>query len=307
MRTACRLYKYRFATKQETMLMTPRPLCIRFWGTRGNLPPHEPGTAFGIHTTCVEIRRPGGPPVFVDAGSGLAAAGVRSLEKNQRRFELFLTHLHLDHLNGILSFAPLYDPACSVTIRSGRSDTEAAIRRLFQPPYHPVPFEELAADVTFETLDSRGKRRLEDHGLTVHWGAVPHPQGCTAYRFENDNSAIAFITDVELASRETPDSHLYRLLAEPFPAGLAVIDGFFTDSEIDRFADWGHSSWKQARECAQRAGVETVLVTHHHPAKSDRRLRELEAAADGVTWAREGRIWTVRGNTVEQSEACPSP
>ena len=112
-------------------------------------------------------------------------------------------------------------------------------------------------------------------------------------------NALVFATDVEL-SETAPNRDFYSLMSKPYPAGLAVIDGFFADSEGDFRKDWGHSSWQQARDAGLRAGVETVIVTHHSPRRTDAELASLEQASDGLPWAREGDVWTLRGNHAER-------
>jgi phosphoribosyl 1,2-cyclic phosphodiesterase len=278
--------------------MTDHGLQIRFWGTRGNAAPRVPGREFGIHTTCVEVRAAGGAPLLVDAGTGVIGAAQALLAEGVREFDLFLTHLHIDHLQGLVSFAPLYRADCTVRVHAARTDVEPAFRTLFAAPFHPVPLERLAARLEFRRLPECGAVAVPPRlGLAVRCAPVAHPGGCTAYRFDAGGSALVFATDVELGA---PVSHapLEALLAEPQPAGLAVVDGFFADAEIDQYADWGHSSAGQVLELLRRTRVAAGWITHHHPNQTDARLRRHEAEAPPLRWARDGEVVRLVGNQV---------
>jgi ribonuclease BN (tRNA processing enzyme) len=133
--------------------------------------------------------------------------------------------------------------------------------------------------------------------MELRWGSVSHPQGCTAYRLDDGENAVVFATDVELEPPEL-NHDLLELLAEPYPAGLAIIDGFFRDVNEDYHAGWGHSTWRQAWDWCRRCGVETLVVTHHNPGYSDAELSAMERAAGlpNVVWARDSQTWSLCSN-----------
>lgn len=272
-------------------------LQLRFWGARGNLPPLTPSREFGNHTTCLQVQAAGFPPLLVDMGSGLSGAGALLVGQGVREFDVFLSHLHVDHLQGMFSFMPFYRRDCTVRIHAARPDLESALRMLFGPPYHPVALQALSCRLEMISLPAEGCRRFDRLGLTLGWCQVPHPQGCTAYRFDDGANAAVFATDVELGTAPAHPA-LERLLTQPRSAGLLVADGFFTDQEVDQYADWGHSSWEQCRDLQLRTGVAGLVITHHHPARTDADLRGLEAQAGGVHWARENETLILRGNRV---------
>jgi len=276
--------------------MQHQGLDIRFWGTRGNMAPFASSRKFGIQTTAVEIAATGAAlPLFVDFGSGIVPAAAAALAAGTRRFHILLTHLHIDHLHGLFSFAPFYRADCAVHIEAARADLETGIKALLAPPYHPIPFAKLAAAITFGHLSVHGSRTDPEHGLAIRWGQLAHPQGCTGYRFDDGVNALVFATDVELGETAA-QAPLRELLCHPYPAGLAVIDGFFPDAEIDQYATWGHSSWRQAEALTRDCGVANLVVTHHHPGRTDAQLQAVEAQARPVRWAREGETLRLENN-----------
>ena len=276
----------------------PAKLRVRIWGTRGTVTPAMGGLRFGVHTTAVECLTPGRPSVFFDLGTGIIPAAERAVKSGRRDFVVFMSHYHLDHMFGATVFAPFYHPECRVTIYGVGEALEKAFQMLFSGPLFPVPFDALPGDITLEQIPPRGRRRLDAHGIELSWGAVSHPQGCTAYRLDDGENAVVFATDVELEPPE-PNRDLGSLLAEPYPAGLAIIDGFFRAVDEDYHAGWGHSTWQQAWDWCRRYGVEKLAVTHHNPGYSDAELRELaQRAAEfpNIVWARDSQTWSLCSN-----------
>ena len=82
---------------------------VRIWGCRGSIAaPGADTVAYGGNTSCVEVVHGGETTLILDAGSGIRALGVDLTRRGTRRIHLLLTHLHLDHLEGLpLLRAPL--------------------------------------------------------------------------------------------------------------------------------------------------------------------------------------------------------
>ena len=60
-------------------------------------------------------------------------------------------------------------------------------------------------------------------------------------------------------------------------ADLLIHDAQFTADELTPRRGWGHSCFSQAIECAKRAEVDRLILTHHDPDHDDAFLREAEA------------------------------
>ena len=59
-------------------------------------------------------------------------------------------------------------------------------------------------------------------------------------------------------------------------ADVLIHEGQYTPEELPRFRGWGHSSWAQAVEVAERAKVKQLVITHHDPDHNDAFLRDIE-------------------------------
>src|SRR5215831_71251 len=84
---------------------------LKIWGCRGSVPtPGSQTAGYGGNTSCVEVLLDDETALVLDAGTGIRALGLDLVARGVRHINLFLTHLHLDHLEGLGFFAPLWNP-----------------------------------------------------------------------------------------------------------------------------------------------------------------------------------------------------
>ena len=111
------------------------------WGTRGSLATPGPETArYGGNTSCVSVRGRAGTVLVLDAGTGIRRLGA-TLDASVTHIDILLTHLHMDHIQGLGFFAPLYRPDVQVGIW-GPAGTRHSLRerlmRYLSPPLFPA-------------------------------------------------------------------------------------------------------------------------------------------------------------------------
>ncbi|MFW6331116.1 MAG: MBL fold metallo-hydrolase [Gemmatimonadota bacterium] len=254
------------------------------WGTRGSIPSPGPATAlFGGNTPCLEVRSDDGRRYVFDAGTGIRVLGNRlSQENGATELDLFLTHFHWDHIQGIPFFAPLNEANTVVRIhaaRQGDLDIETLLRGQMGPVYFPVPYEALAATLSFEHLSGVPWR---DGDIEIAAFRVRHPADTYGYRIRAGAAAVAYIPDNELVGARYPvdGPDWYPGLVD-FLAGVETLfhDAMFTEDEYPRVEGWGHSTFDQAVRLAEDAGVRRLFFFHHAPERSDAELlRILEGA-----------------------------
>src|SRR5688572_27005353 len=80
-------------------------------GVRGSRPTHKPHLLrYGGNSTCAEFIVDGDYYLFLDGGSGLAAAGRRMGRVTpHQRYHFLITHTHWDHILGFPMFQPMYE------------------------------------------------------------------------------------------------------------------------------------------------------------------------------------------------------
>ncbi|HYZ92152.1 MAG TPA: MBL fold metallo-hydrolase, partial [Actinomycetota bacterium] len=90
---------------------------VTVWGCRGSLPtPGRDTVRYGGNTSCLEVELANGSMLVLDAGTGICALGKKLQRRNVRRIQLLLTHLHLDHVEGLRFFEPLWDDQVEIDI-----------------------------------------------------------------------------------------------------------------------------------------------------------------------------------------------
>ncbi len=84
---------------------------VKLWGTRGSIPSPGPETIrYGGNTSCVGVTLSDGSLLALDAGTGIRSLGL-ACGREPTRLHILLTHLHLDHIQGLVFFAPAFRPA----------------------------------------------------------------------------------------------------------------------------------------------------------------------------------------------------
>ena len=79
-----------------------------FWGTRGSIPTITAETStFGGNTPCISIDY-GETVLMLDAGSGIRKAVEEGFLDGFEKIHILLTHLHMDHIQGLGFFDPFF-------------------------------------------------------------------------------------------------------------------------------------------------------------------------------------------------------
>jgi len=181
-------------------------LRLRFWGTRGSVPTPGPHTVrYGGNTSCVEVRTATDALVIIDAGTGMRELGkslVDGANGSPITADIFLTHAHWDHIQGVPFFAPIFERGNQFTIWGGtslRANVGRVLRDQMSPVVFPVTFDSLLARIEFAEL-------AEDphvgDGYSITAFALHHPGGAIAYRVTDTapgGRTFVHVSDNELA------------------------------------------------------------------------------------------------------------
>jgi phosphoribosyl 1,2-cyclic phosphodiesterase len=278
-------------------------LALRFWGTRGSIPtPGAHTVRYGGNTPCVEVRTETDWLVILDAGTGIRELGRALLAANDGEAarpvaaDIFLTHAHWDHIQGIPFFAPIFQPGNHFTIwgsKALKTSIDRVIRDQMSPVVFPVSFEELNARIDFCEI---AEERRTGNGYEVTAFAVQHPGGALGYRFSSgqpDGRSFVYISDNELSPHDTYQTRAaWREDLLRFVSGAAVLihDSMYTAEEYERHRGWGHSTHEEAVTLALDAGVEELVLFHHRPERSDEDVDRALALARGIVAERGARL-----------------
>ena len=257
---------------------------VRLWGTRGSIATPGPETIrYGGNTTCVEVTAADGTTLVLDAGTGIRRLGATLMGK--RRVDLFLTHLHMDHIQGLGFFAPLRRTDTEVHIWGPRSATLTLRQRLdryLSPPLFPIRIRDMEANAHFHQVPD-GIVQIGPFRVSAAFAI--HPDHTVGYRIEEGGSVLAFLPDHEPAlAREswlTGDWTSGCSLAAD--ADLLIHDAQYAASEYRDRVGWGHSSMEDAFRFGKLARVRQLVIFHHDPGHTDDVLdRLIEQAVEAV-------------------------
>jgi phosphoribosyl 1,2-cyclic phosphodiesterase len=270
-------------------------MLVKLWGVRGSIPvPGPAAAAFGGNTSCVGVTASEECELILDAGSGIRGLGA-ALSGRCRHVHVLLSHLHLDHIQGLMFFAPIFDPAVEVTVWGppavGRGLRER-LARFISNPIFPVEIRDLPARMTFKSVPSSPWRIA---GVEVRASLVAHRGLTLGYRLAADGATLCYLPDHEPGLGEDlttaePEWISGHALAEG--ASLLIHDCQYADAEYPAHRGYGHSCLSDALAFAGRAGAARTLLFHHEPGHDD---ADLDAIAEDAAsqWALRGYEGTV--------------
>lgn len=243
---------------------------LRLWGTRGSIAVAGPGTVrYGGDTSAVELECADGRVVILDGGSGIRAIPITC--ETTDRVDILLSHLHMDHVQGLPFFPPLLDPELEVHVWGPVSTTKSLRERLsryLSPPLFPIRVRDLA-NVWFHDVVP-GTFELGDLRITAD--LISHPGSTVGYRIEEGDSSLAYIPDHEpaLGNPAFPGSAEWTS-GYDLASGVDVLihDAQYSDETYTHRIGWGHTSVSQLATYANLLGVERLVTFHHDPWADD--------------------------------------
>ena len=245
---------------------------VNLLGVRGSVPTTGPETrGYGGQTSCILVSEDGSQ-LILDAGTGIQTLGTRS---KTNRIDILLTHLHLDHIQGLGFFKPLFDSDAEVHIWGPSSNTNSLRSRLgryLSPPLFPVNLQEIPCRLEMHEI---GNTDFEIDSFKVKSTYVIHPGPTLGFRITGKNSVFTYIPDHEPAlgmHGMIKDNAWISGFEIAHQADLLYHDGQYTETEYDTRKGWGHSSIKDALLFAHTTSTSHILIGHHDPNRSDGQL-----------------------------------
>ena len=255
---------------------------VSIWGSRGSLATPGPDTTrYGGNTSCVQVTGEQGWTLVLDAGTGIRPLGI-ALPKTLRRVDLLLTHLHMDHIQGLGFFRPLYEEDMDIHIWGPASTTQnlrGRLARYLSPPLFPVRLRDLPCNLTLHEVPC-GESDIGP--FKVSSALLCHPGPTVGYRISTSGESVAYLPDHE------PVLGMKRLcLPGEWTSGFALAqdvdlllhDAQYTDEEYLSRVGWGHSSVNDAFDFAVMSQTKHLVPFHHDPEHSDEFLDALFAEA----------------------------
>ncbi len=250
---------------------------ITIRGVRGSIPTSGSETEYyGGNTSCTEVSEEGWALVL-DGGSGMRQSNSGNKAVN-KRVDILLTHLHLDHIQGLGFFKPLFDPGMEVHIWGPASSAQtlhSRLSRYLSPPLFPVHIRELPCQLSLHEIDNS---EFEIGPFTIQSRYVIHPGPTVGFRVAGRHAVFTYIPDHEPALGRNGmlnDRKWISGIDLASGADLLLHDAQYSSQEYKTKMGWGHSSMEDALIFASLAEVRYLLLAHHDPSHTDAQLSEM--------------------------------
>jgi ribonuclease BN (tRNA processing enzyme) len=239
--------------------------------------PNELRYTFGGDTTCVTVRSSSGRLYILDCGTGVRRVGNMLMEgacaQGKGEINIMFTHNHWDHIQGLPFFRPIYVQGNILNFYSPYKNQKECLEKQMTSPFFPATFEGTPSIKNYFLIDHAVHEPIileEDLKVSIY--PLKHPQGCYAYKFEQNGKIFIFATDTEftgeIIERMDNKTNFFK------NADLLILDSQYTLNEAFLKVDWGHTSYTMAVNCAANWNVKKLVMTHHEPAYSDDLLQE---------------------------------
>lgn len=191
--------------------------------------------------------------VMLDAGTGVYRAAEYL---STSHLDIFLTHVHLDHVVG-LTF--LFDvvrahPLEPIRVHGDGKHLDEVQRHLFAPAIFP-------ARPPFEFVPLAGEVSLPAGGRLSYF-PLAHPGDSLGYRLDWPHGSLAYVTDTVADLRA---DYVERIRG----VDLLIHECYFPDSSAEWARTTGHSNITPVAEVARKAGVGRLVLVHVDPFSPD--------------------------------------
>ena len=269
---------------------------VKFWGVRGSIASPGPHTVrYGGNTTCIEIRTDNNELIILDAGTGIFPLSQTLLTELPVQANVFITHSHWDHIQGLPFFIPNFIPGNLLRLHgafdpvSGKG-VEQVMSVQLQYSYFPVREAEMKARIEYVTLAPEQPIQVGSATITPY--LLNHPVINFGYRIESHGKSMFFTGDheppyniyepgdAEYAEYQAfVDEKQTAILKAVQGVDVLIADTSYTAQEYPAKKGWGHGTFESSIQVARQAGARVLYCTHHEPTRSDDALEAAFAQA----------------------------
>ena len=250
---------------------------VKFYGTRGSYPTSKKEEEYyGGSTPCVEITE-GEERIILDSGTGILGMDMEELDKSNR-IDILLTHLHMDHIQGLGFFKWMFNPNKEVHLwgpGGSNSSLSSRLNRYLSPPLFPLPLRDMPCNLIIHEIKNSSFSIGNFH---IHSEFISHPGPTIGYRIHCNSKSVTYIPDHEPMIGK---QNLYKEDDWVSGFGLAkdtdllIHDAQYGIAEYMTKIGWGHSSLLHAAEFSRRTKAKRLVMFHHDPGHSDQHRTQM--------------------------------
>ena len=215
---------------------------------------------YGGNTVCTVLDIDG-HIVVLDCGTGIMQFyyDMKDRFKDGFKFDILLSHLHLDHIIGFSTFSPLFSPESDIRIFTrSRNDLPLAsqVFGAFQPPYWPIEIAEMTTAKVHEIIGEESFNLNDNIEVRTFWSE--HHNETLGYRIDADKSVV-YLLDYEINA----NSDKYEKLVEFCKnADLVILDATYLPEDYPSRRGWGHSTYEDGINLAEASGSRKMIFSH---------------------------------------------
>jgi ribonuclease BN (tRNA processing enzyme) len=250
---------------------------LKILGCRGTNSVYGKGfNKYGSYTSSL-ISVHNDTAILLDMGTGVQSLSSEEIN-NIREYNIFFSHIHWDHLIGILGFKPIFHNNVKLNFYLSKNYNFSTLKEflgnIYKPPFFPVSVEVFKAKLSFNILEERKKYTFNDSELTYIDGN--HPNTSKIYKLNINGITYIYATDYE----HSPSSD-EELIAFAKGADFLIYDTTYLPEDYEGKMDgvskrgWGHSTYVKGCEIAKKANVKNFVLFHHNPEYDDNILEKM--------------------------------
>lgn len=244
---------------------------VKLHGTRGAYPTSSAThQTYGGNTSCIEVIN-GEERLIVDAGTGILGIDFDTYYKADR-IDILLTHLHMDHIQGLAFCKPLFDPSKDVHIWGPGGSPESLktrLNRFMSPPLFPISLRDIPSKLIIQELPNT---KITIGNFVITTAYISHPGPTVGFRIQCGSKTLSYLPDHEPVigkSHLFPEDEWVSGFDLAFQSDLLIHDSQYSKKEYRNKAGWGHSSMEIAAEFCARTSAKHLLLFHHNPEHAD--------------------------------------
>jgi ribonuclease BN (tRNA processing enzyme) len=237
---------------------------LTFWGVRGSLPSSpSPNTKYGFNTSCISLELPN-KLIILDAGTGLFPLS-QTITNSSIPIYIYLSHLHWDHIQGLPFFSPFYQKGYDIHLLSKHEKLAPSIMsNLFSTKYFPIQENQLLSSP-----------KLSKETKPISSFKLLHPANSYGYAFSYNDQKIVYCTDSQVTPDTVKTPYFETLVSFCKDATILIHDCQYNKSDYPEKKDWGHGFLTEVLALANAAQVQTLVLTHHDPLRTDDQLDDM--------------------------------
>jgi phosphoribosyl 1,2-cyclic phosphodiesterase len=239
-----------------------------------------PGWLYGTtggNTSCLEVSFADGSFLVLDCGTGMRVLSKSKLKKppGDKTYRIFISHCHVDHLQGLPFFDQAYNDEYTVHFYSAMPNLRETLFKQMELPFFPVQMTAFTKKIHFHTLTP--EKSMAIGSVRIAAKKIRHPGNSYAFSLVEGGKKFIYATDVELLPGDlihTPsDSAFFE------NADAIVLDAQYSCGEALEKAHWGHSSFFSAVNFADFWKIKNLYLFHHEPSYDDVKINSIYQAA----------------------------